>query len=339
MTAELFQNLTDACDEAGAAIRADRTRRRSITSYAYYTRGVSLTRSQITDKHIGKVDVISAGLLGAIAIDRSDSPLDPKRGRRFEARAEPTAITGDETPGLSEGAVAGVAVPADERRGRHGGRRPRQVRGDHGRQDLSLPAGAASSPAAAARCAAIPTRASAPAIPTMCRSAACRCSRRRWRCASGRPRTSAWSPSSTRARSARRSTRISTTSISASASACAMTLASRRSVSTWPCRSTGPWATPASRSTSASGRALTDDPPVPEPAKRGRAAAAEAGLAAVPRVAAGGPGRAGDRRPAGGRPVFRRARLGADRAGRAAMAELIDGRSARPPRQAAGRGP
>jgi translocation and assembly module TamA len=96
-TAELFQNLTDAYDEAGEAVRVDLTRRRSPTSYAYFTRGVSLTRSDITDKHIGKVHQVSLGFLGAIAVDRSDSPLDPKRGWRFEARAEPTVTTGDET--------------------------------------------------------------------------------------------------------------------------------------------------------------------------------------------------------------------------------------------------
>jgi translocation and assembly module TamA len=33
--------------------------------------------------------------LGAFALDRSDDPLDPKRGYRIEGRVEPTALTGD----------------------------------------------------------------------------------------------------------------------------------------------------------------------------------------------------------------------------------------------------
>jgi translocation and assembly module TamA len=95
LTTELFRDTTDAYDQEGGALRADLTRRRTPTSY--FTRGVSIVRSDVNDHHTGKVTAYTFAALVALALDRSDNPLDPHKGFKLEARAEPTGITGDST--------------------------------------------------------------------------------------------------------------------------------------------------------------------------------------------------------------------------------------------------
>jgi translocation and assembly module TamA len=95
LTTELFRDTTNAYDQEGGALRADLTRRRSPTSY--FTRGLSIVRSDVNDHHTGKVTAYTFAALVALAIDRSDNPLDPHKGWKFEVRGEPTAITGDNT--------------------------------------------------------------------------------------------------------------------------------------------------------------------------------------------------------------------------------------------------
>lgn len=96
----VYQVKTDAYDETGAGVHVDVTRRYGKTSYL--TVGATLDLSRTDELRRGTLsplgrDLVTATLLGALALDRSDDPLDPKRGWRVEARAEPTFITGEDT--------------------------------------------------------------------------------------------------------------------------------------------------------------------------------------------------------------------------------------------------
>ncbi|MFC3078363.1 autotransporter assembly complex family protein [Phenylobacterium terrae] len=96
----VYQVKTDAYDETGAGVHVDVTRRYGKTSYL--TVGATLDLSRTDELRRGTLsplgrDLVTATLLGALALDRSDDPLDPKRGWRIEARGEPTLITGEDT--------------------------------------------------------------------------------------------------------------------------------------------------------------------------------------------------------------------------------------------------
>jgi translocation and assembly module TamA len=95
-----YQVKTDAYDETGAGVHADITRRYGKTSYL--TVGATLDLSRTEELRRGALsplgrDLVTGTLLGALALDRSDDPLDPKRGWRVEARVEPTLIAGEDT--------------------------------------------------------------------------------------------------------------------------------------------------------------------------------------------------------------------------------------------------
>jgi len=98
----IFREDTDAYVETGLHLGADLTRKLRTTVYRTY--GVSLDLSQVdspTTVNGVTTDVqqnfATFTLLGAQAWDHSDSVLDPTKGWRLDARAEPTAITGDLT--------------------------------------------------------------------------------------------------------------------------------------------------------------------------------------------------------------------------------------------------
>jgi translocation and assembly module TamA len=93
LTAEGFHDTTDAYDQTGAALRGDLTHRYGRASYL--TRGVSLVKSRVNDKHTGEIDLVELKGLLAFAIDRSSDPLNPTHGWRAEARLEPTGVTSD----------------------------------------------------------------------------------------------------------------------------------------------------------------------------------------------------------------------------------------------------
>lgn len=110
----IFAETTDAYDETGATISANLTKRRQTTSYRTY--GVALDVSQSEQLRANSTSAIKQTLnlatlttLGAFAWDQSDNILDPKRGWRLEARAEPTAITGDTTLAYLRTQVQGSA--------------------------------------------------------------------------------------------------------------------------------------------------------------------------------------------------------------------------------------
>ncbi|ENZ81409.1 autotransporter secretion outer membrane protein TamA [Caulobacter vibrioides OR37] len=100
LTSAVFRTDTSAYNETGATIGVDVTKRQQITSYRTF--GVSLDLSQTKEKVNAAGTVAGRSLnlatfagLAAYALDFSDSILDPKRGWRLEARAEPIYVVGD----------------------------------------------------------------------------------------------------------------------------------------------------------------------------------------------------------------------------------------------------
>jgi len=96
----VYQQLTSAYQETGVGASLDLERKFERTSYVTF--GTSLDYSRTREISAGTLtrlgrSQIAASLLGAMALDRSDDPLDPKRGWRVEARVEPTLISGDST--------------------------------------------------------------------------------------------------------------------------------------------------------------------------------------------------------------------------------------------------
>lgn len=88
---------TNAYDETGVGVRLDVQRRFTKTSYV--TVGASADYSKTEEIRVRTLqplgrDLVTIGLLGDAALDRSDDPLDPKRGWRLNVRGEPTVIFG-----------------------------------------------------------------------------------------------------------------------------------------------------------------------------------------------------------------------------------------------------
>jgi len=113
-----YLTRTDAYDETGVGVRADLQRRYGKTSYL--TVGGSLDYSETEEKQtilissLGRELVTIAGLVAG-ALDRSDDPLDPKRGWRLDVRAEPTYLVGDASLAyLKVQSQATAYVPFDE---------------------------------------------------------------------------------------------------------------------------------------------------------------------------------------------------------------------------------
>lgn len=97
--AAAYQVTTDAYDETGLGVRADVTRRFGKTSYL--TLGGSLDGSRTTEREtrtlskLGR-NIATVAALGDVLLDRSDDQLNPTRGWRLTARAEPTVLLGEE---------------------------------------------------------------------------------------------------------------------------------------------------------------------------------------------------------------------------------------------------
>ncbi|PVM86451.1 outer membrane protein assembly factor [Caulobacter endophyticus] len=100
LTSRVFADTTDAYDETGATLSADLTRRLQTTRYRTYGLSVDLSQTKELTTANGlpvgqRLNLATFTALGAYAWDYSDNILDPRRGWRVEARAEPTAITGE----------------------------------------------------------------------------------------------------------------------------------------------------------------------------------------------------------------------------------------------------
>jgi len=109
---------TDAYDETGLGVRADVQRRFGKTSYV--TLGGSLDYSKTQEQNAVLLTSLGRNLftvagLAAGALDRSDDPLDPKRGWRLEVRAEPTYLLGDDSlPYLKMQSQGSIYLPFGE---------------------------------------------------------------------------------------------------------------------------------------------------------------------------------------------------------------------------------
>jgi translocation and assembly module TamA len=104
MGADIYNENTDAFNETGVGTRFDITRRygRAVYNTSYRTLGASLDVARVRDatsaggETYGVArDLVTVATLAALALDRSDDPLNPKRGWRVEARTEPTVIFGE----------------------------------------------------------------------------------------------------------------------------------------------------------------------------------------------------------------------------------------------------
>ena len=100
MSTAVYKTLTDAYDERGVGVRADVQRRYGKTSYV--TVGASLDLSRTDELKIGVLtplgrDLITLGALADVVLDRADDPLNPTRGWKVSARAEPTLLSGGRT--------------------------------------------------------------------------------------------------------------------------------------------------------------------------------------------------------------------------------------------------
>ncbi len=95
LTGDVFRTVAPAYTEQGELLSTDLTRRFRTTSYV--TEGVSVTSSEVIDKETGKIRIVTMRLVGAVALDHSDNPLDPRQGWKLEAHVTPTDIQGDES--------------------------------------------------------------------------------------------------------------------------------------------------------------------------------------------------------------------------------------------------
>lgn len=93
-----YRRQTDAYDETGVGVAADVQRRFHKTSYL--TLGTTLDFSRTEELQtqtltpLGR-DLVVGAVLGVLSLDRSDDPLNPRRGWRLEGRAEPTVLAGE----------------------------------------------------------------------------------------------------------------------------------------------------------------------------------------------------------------------------------------------------
>ena len=118
--ASIYKDDTDAYEETGAQVRADIVRR--IGKVDFRTLGVTFGVSRDNERiEINRVlstrrrRLVTLAGLASMSVDRSNDPLNPVRGWRFEARLEPIAHTGDDRLIYLRTMTQGsVYVPFDE---------------------------------------------------------------------------------------------------------------------------------------------------------------------------------------------------------------------------------
>jgi translocation and assembly module TamA len=97
---EVYRANTSAYDQTGVTARADVQRRYGKTSYV--TVGASTDFSRTNEVRIGTLtplgrDIATFALHGNVYLDRSNDPLDPRRGWRLSLIADPTLLAGEGT--------------------------------------------------------------------------------------------------------------------------------------------------------------------------------------------------------------------------------------------------
>lgn len=98
LTADGYRLTTPAYDQTGFEIRAERQRKFTRTSYL--TLGLSGDASRTAELTPGVLTSLGRDLgtftaFSELALDKSNDPLDPRKGWRAGLRAEPTFIVGD----------------------------------------------------------------------------------------------------------------------------------------------------------------------------------------------------------------------------------------------------
>jgi translocation and assembly module TamA len=102
--ADVFGDVTTAYNDDGVGVRGNIERHYDLTNYIDYgaTFDVVDTREKTSINADGvpvgqnlKLDIVA--LQGGFAIDRSNDPLNPTRGWRLQAEADPTYVLGDRT--------------------------------------------------------------------------------------------------------------------------------------------------------------------------------------------------------------------------------------------------
>jgi translocation and assembly module TamA len=98
--APVYWDKTPAYDDLGVGVSADLTHRYGKTSFLTYGASVDYTdttENQATNYVLGRRTrrLTTFALLGAFTLDRSNDPLDPTRGWKIDARAEPKYAIGD----------------------------------------------------------------------------------------------------------------------------------------------------------------------------------------------------------------------------------------------------
>ena len=92
-----YQEVTDAYEEDGVNAHVDLTRRKSKTTYRTFGVALDITSTDERVPVVRQRDLATVTGLYILALDRSDDPLNPKRGWRIEGRGEPTLSAGDDT--------------------------------------------------------------------------------------------------------------------------------------------------------------------------------------------------------------------------------------------------
>ena len=116
--AAAYVTNTDAYNETGVGVRADLQRRFGKTSYVTYGTTLDFSRTEelrdIVLTSLGR-DLVTAAAFAGLVLDRSDDPLDPKRGWRVQGQVEPTMLLGDENlPYLKVQAQGSAYLPIGE---------------------------------------------------------------------------------------------------------------------------------------------------------------------------------------------------------------------------------
>jgi len=128
LRAAVYRSNTPAYDQQGVMASFDVTHRWGQDATfgltgTYFTWGGSIDASRVDELGLQTLtplgrDLVTFAALADMALDRSDNPLDPRRGWRISARIEPTLLTGD-----------GV-LPYVKLQGQVSGYLPFDVRGD-----------------------------------------------------------------------------------------------------------------------------------------------------------------------------------------------------------------
>lgn len=113
-----YSTNTDAYNETGVGLHGELQRRFGKTSYINY--GATLDFSRTEERQaliltpLGR-DVITAVAYAGFSLDRSNDPLDPRRGWRAQGQVEPTLLLGDENlPYLKAQAQGTIYYPLGE---------------------------------------------------------------------------------------------------------------------------------------------------------------------------------------------------------------------------------